>query len=203
ALVVADQDGLERTAEAHSVTLFPTHQLWAKGDPPSVLAALAKAHVPTDLAATADAAKKTPRFQALSWTFGYLEGLGLAAGLVALLGMVLYLQARQRDREVSYALARRMGLTSSAHGLSVAGELAGMLVAAFVIGTALAVVAAALVYGRLDPLPTLPPGPLLRVPYLSFVAAAGVLLAASAAGAWAVQRRADRVNVAEVMRLAG
>src|SRR5205085_2310145 len=121
-LVVADVEGLFRSAEAVRITLFPTHQLWAKGDPAAVLRGLRIHHLPVDLVATADAAKATPRFLALSWTFGFLESLGIAAGLVALLGMVLYLQARQRDREVSYALARRMGLSSQAHGLSVAGE---------------------------------------------------------------------------------
>jgi putative ABC transport system permease protein len=145
ALVVVDLAGLQAALQGNTITAFPLHQLWAKGDPAAVLRSLAAARVPIELAATAEAAKRTPRFLALSWTFGYLEGLGVAAGLVALLGMILYLQARQRDREVSYALARRMGLSSSAHGVSVAGELAGMLMAAFVIGTGLAVLAASLV----------------------------------------------------------
>jgi putative ABC transport system permease protein len=202
-LVVADAAGFLRATQAARVTVLPTHELWAKGQPDQVLAALREGRVPVDGAATADAAKETPRFLALSWTFGYLEALGVAAGVVALLGMVLYLQARQRDREVSYALARRMGLSSAAHGLSVAGELAGMLLAAFVIGAGLAVAAAGLVYGRLDPLPTLPPGPVLRLPVGLFGAAAAVLVAAAAVGAWVVQWRADRANVAEVMRLAG
>jgi putative ABC transport system permease protein len=200
--VVADADGFFQTTQAARISVQPTHELWAKGPPDEVLAALEK-HVSTDGATTASSAKETPRFLALAWTFGYLEALGVAAGVVALLGMVLYLQARQRDREVSYALARRMGLSSAAHGLSVAGELAGMLLAAFVIGAGLAVAAAGLIYGRLDPLPSLPPSPLLRLPLGLFGATAAVLVAAAAVGAWVVQRRADRANVAEVMRLAG
>jgi putative ABC transport system permease protein len=202
-LVVADLAGLSRSLQGNGVTAFPAHQLWAKGDPAEVLRALSAARVPVDTVATAGAAKRTPRFLALSWTLGYLEALGVAAGVVALLGMVLYLQARQRDREVAYALARRMGLSSAAHGLSVAGELAGMLLTAFVIGAGLAVLAAALVVGKLDPLPALPPEPLLRLPEGLFAESIGVLLLACAAGAWIVQRRADRANVAEVMRLAG
>jgi putative ABC transport system permease protein len=201
--VVTDLAGLQRSAQAHGTSVRTVHELWAKGDPTAVLRRLAAHRIPTDVASTAEAAKRSPRFLALSWTFGYLEALGVAAGLVALLGMVLYLQARQRDREVAYALARRMGLTSGAHGASVALELAGMLVVAFVIGTALAVAAAWLVFARLDPLPALPPTPLLRLPFSLFLGAAGVLVLASVAGAWIVQQRADRANVAEMMRLAG
>jgi putative ABC transport system permease protein len=201
-LVVADADGFFRTTQAARFSVQPTHELWAKGQPDEVLAALEK-EISVDGAVTASAAKQTPRFLALAWTFEYLEALGVAAGVVALLGMVLYLQARQRDREVSYALARRMGLSSAGHGLSVAGELAGMLLAAFVIGAGLAVLAAGLIHGRLDPLPALPPAPLLRLPAELFGVAAAVLLAAAAVGAWFVQHRADRANVAEVMRLAG
>jgi putative ABC transport system permease protein len=201
--VVVDMEGLQRSAQNHGATIFPMHELWAKGEPATVLRQLAAHRIPVDFASTPDEAKRSPRFLALSWTFGYLEALGVAAGVVALLGMVLYLQARQRDREVAYALARRMGLTSRAHAASVAMELAGMLLSAFVIGAGLAVVAAVLVFGKLDPLPALPPGPLLRYPFALFGSALAALLLSSVAGAWIVQQRADRANVAEVMRLAG
>jgi hypothetical protein len=69
-----------------------------------------------------------------------------------------------------------------------------------VIGSALAFIAARLVYGRLDALPSVPPAPVLRVP---LVRAGWVALAAIAVawlGATGVQWAADRADVSDVMR---
>ena len=77
-----------------------------------------------------------------------------------------------------------------------------MLVVAFALGTGFAVLAAAMVQGRLDPIPNLPPGPLLHVPLGVLAVAAAATVAATAVGAWRVQRQADRAHVGEVMRLA-
>jgi putative ABC transport system permease protein len=96
-----------------------------------------------------------------------------------------------------------MGLSRGAHRRSVLWELVGLLLFALVLGAGLAVVASLAVYRRLDPLPDLPPTPWLQLPGVLLGATLlGVLLAALA-GAFLVQRAADRANVAEVMRLAG
>jgi len=146
---------------------------------------------------------RTPAFLAVSWTFRLLSALGALAGVVALVGLVLYAQARQHGRVVAYALTRRMGLSRAAHRRSVLWELASLLGFAFLLGTGLAVVTSAVVYRRLDPMPELPPGPTLELPVVVLGAGLlGVLLAATA-GAFLVQRAADQANVAEVMRLAG
>jgi putative ABC transport system permease protein len=146
---------------------------------------------------------RTPAFLAVSWTFSMLQALGVLAGLVALAGLVLYLQARQRGRLVAYALARRMGLSRGAHLRSVALELVAMLLFGFALGTALALATAALVHRRLDPMPEIPPGLRLQLPGAVLgLTLLGVAVAALA-GALLVQRGADRAKVAEVMRLAG
>ena len=147
--------------------------------------------------------RETPGFLALSWVFGFLEALGVLAGLVSLVALVLYLQARQRSREVSYALSRRMGMRKRSNFLSVAIELSGMLLASFAIGAGLAVAAAFLLYRKADPMPEIPPDPLLRLPVGMFLVTLGVLAIAAIVAAWRVQRSAERANVAEVMRLAG
>ncbi|MGH2573763.1 MAG: FtsX-like permease family protein, partial [Actinomycetota bacterium] len=127
----------------------------------------------------------------------------VATGLIALVGTLLYLEARQRSREVSYALSRRMGLTRTAHRLAVALELLGLLATGFIAGVALSWLAIRVVYAQLDPMPHLPPPPLFRMPLLLLTVTGAALPVASALGAWRVQRTADRANVAEVMRLAG
>jgi putative ABC transport system permease protein len=177
--------------------------LWAKGDPATILDSLQRSGA---MIPGSDAVARTvlanPDFLALHWTFGFLQALGVLTALIALGGMLLYLEARQRAREVSYALARRMGLKRRSHRRSVAIELGAMLAAGYVLGASLSWVAARLVFAKLDPMPHLPPHPLFRTPLaILFFTLLGALVAA-AAGAWRVQRSADRANVAEVLRLA-
>ena len=52
-------------------------------------------------------------------------------------------------------------------------------------------------------IPQLPPAPLFRLPLAVFGLTALAVLAAAWLGAWRVQRQAERVSVAEVMRVAG
>jgi hypothetical protein len=66
----------------------------------------------------------------------------------------------------------------------------------------LSALAADLVVDRLDPLPQVPPPPLVRVPVDAIVLIAALLVAAAAVGAWRMQRWAERANVAEVLRVA-
>src|SRR5262249_23596817 len=139
----------------------------------------------------------------LTWTFGLLQTFGALAGILSVLGAVLYLQARQQQREVTYALARRMGLGRREHRRSIALELGGVLAAAYMVGAVVATGAAFLVPGKVDPLPARPPGPLFRVPSPMLVGVAAVVVLLAWAGAMRVQRRADRVNVGELLRRAG
>jgi len=205
-LFVAAIDPLSKAFSRAGATLASfqgTFALWAKGDAGRLLPELHRRGYPTELAITADEVRQTPGFLALSWVFGFLQALGVLAGLVALVALVLYLQARQRSREVSYALSRRMGMKKRSNFLSVAMEITGMLLVAFVIGAGLAVAAAALLYRKADPMPQIPPGPLLRLPTLVFVLTLAAVAVAALASAWRVQRSAEKANVAEVMRLAG
>jgi putative ABC transport system permease protein len=178
-------------------------QLWARGATDDIVPALEREGFDPTFFITAESQRSSPGFLALSWTFGLLQTFGALAGILSVLGAVLYLQARQQQREVTYALARRMGLSRKEHRRSVALELGGMLVAAFVIGTVFATAAAAIVHGKVDPLPTLPPGPLLRIPFATFATVAAIVVALSWLGAMRVQRRADRANVGELLRRAG
>ena len=49
-------------------------------------------------------------FLTVSWTFGFMQSLGVAAGVLVVGGIAVYLDARRRDRVLGYAFARRMGL---------------------------------------------------------------------------------------------
>ena len=200
AVVVADARRLEALLDAPDDEL--QIQVWARGEPEALRGALERAGSSVVALRSVDEVRDTPAFQSLAWTFGFLQALGIAAGLIAVVGLVLYLQTRQRAREISYALARRMGLSPGAHRRSIAIELGGMLLTAFAVGLGLAVAAAALVYRRFDPLPSLPPGPVLRGPWPVLAGAAVAIVLAAWIGSRLVQRRADHANMAEVMRAA-
>ncbi|HET9290374.1 MAG TPA: FtsX-like permease family protein, partial [Actinomycetes bacterium] len=172
-------------------------------DPGAALAALRRAGQAPAAVTTAAGQMRTAAFVAQAWTFRLLSALGVLAGMVALVGLVLYAQARQRGRVIAYALTRRMGLSRAAHRRSVFWELAGLLGFAFLLGAGLAVVAAAAVLPRLDPMPELPPSLGLELPGAVLAGTLGCVLLAALAGAVLVQRAADRAKVAEVMRLAG
>src|SRR6266545_2387537 len=202
-LLVVSAARLSVWAENARTPLAAEHEVWTREDPAAIVAVLREAGTVPEATRTASTVMRTPAFLAVSWTFAMLQALGALAGLVALIGLVLYAQARQRGRLVAYALARRMGLSRGAHLRSVALELAAMLLFGFALGTTLALVTSSLVYRRLDPMPEIPPGLHLRLPGAVLgLTLLGVAVAALA-GALLVQRGADRANVAEVMRLAG
>jgi putative ABC transport system permease protein len=140
-------------------------------------------------------------FVGISWTFGYLSALAALVSLVAVGGLLLYLETRQRARIVSYALGRRMGLTRAAHLRSLLAELGTLLAASYAVGTGLATAAVLLVYRRLDIDLLRPPPPLLTTPTAAILGAAAGVIAVSVLASLYAQRAADRTNVAEVLRL--
>ena len=177
--------------------------LWARGSREQVLAALDRADVRVvGVVTEARQVLDVSSFLATAWTFGFLQALGVLTGLITAGGLLLYLETRQRGRRAAYALSRRMGLSRAAHLGSLLAEVGGTLLGGFAIGVGLSLVAARLVYLRLDALPTVPPVPLLRAPVLALAGTAAAVLAVTWLAAWMAQRSADRTNLAEVLRLA-
>ncbi|HYT10124.1 MAG TPA: FtsX-like permease family protein, partial [Mycobacteriales bacterium] len=177
-----------------------TNELWSRD------VAAARAAVLGQQARIWDVANRNSVFQAadflgVSWTFGYLTALAALVGLVAIGGLLLYLETRQRSRTASYALGRRMGLSRGTHLRSLLAELGVLLGAAFVVGAGLAWTAVLMVYGRLDIDPSRPPTPLLTVPGAALVGAAAAAVAVTVLASLYAQRSADRADVAEVLRL--
>jgi putative ABC transport system permease protein len=153
------------------------------------------------LITTKDTVFDVANFLGVSWTFGYLSALGALVGLVAIGGLLLYVETRQRARTASYALGRRMGLSRGTHFRSLLAELGVLLGLAWVIGAGLAWAAVLMVYGRLDINPIRPPAPLLTVPVLAFAGSAVAVAVVVVLAALYAQRAADRADVAEVLRL--
>jgi putative ABC transport system permease protein len=178
------------------------YRLWARGDLADVQAAVQRAGIAAGISSSASEVLDVSSFVAVSWTFGFLQSFGVLTGLITIGGLLLYLETRQRARKAAYVLIRRMGLSRAAHRLSVFTEVGATLVAGCVTGMALSLLAARLVYPRLDALPSVQPPPLLRTPVPALVATGAAVLVAAWLGAWTAQRSADRTNAEEVLRLA-
>lgn len=204
-LVVVDQRRLEEAFEGNANpfhTPGASDELWIRGDTDEVVDALPTLPYVPELLITADEVKDIPYISAVIDTFIVMNGLGLAAGVLVLVAMLMYLQARQRSEIVSYGLSLRMGLAASAHLRAIAAEVGTMLAVAFVAGALLAVIAASLTVPLLDPLGAIPPEPITVVPIGVLVATIPVLLLAAFGGGWLIERRARRADLGQVMRLA-
>jgi hypothetical protein len=131
-----------------------------------------------------------------------LNLLGLAAALLVIGVLVVYLQARQRSRTVSYVLSLRMGMRERQGTTALVLELTAMLIAAFALGASLGIGGAALVTPLLDPLQTIPPDPLFSAPVLVVEWTFLGLVVVAQVGGWFVQRRAEAVDLGELLRMA-
>ena len=149
------------------------NEMWCRDTAPDrATDAVTAQHARIYLITSQDTVFEVANFLGVSWTFGYLSALAALVGLVAIGGLLLYLETRQRTRTASYALGRRMGLTRATHLRSLLAELGVLLGLAWAIGAGLAWAAVLIVYHRLDIDPSRPPTPLLTVPVLAFAGSA-------------------------------
>ena len=204
-LIVVAREPLTRALAANDASLRigeGDFQVWGNSTPSEMKTTLTTAGESVHTLLSAAELRDTPPFLALTWTFGLLEALGVLIGLVALVGMFLYLQTRQREQQVSYALGARMGLERSSHRLSIGIEMTGMLGASVLLGLVLAIIVTVPTHDHIQVFSDSGSVPLVQIPTPALALAAAVVLAAAWVGAWFVQREADRTDVAQVMRLA-
>jgi hypothetical protein len=177
-------------------------ELWVRGDRRSAVRALSSLDPPPYQTITAAEVRDVPYISAVIGTFTVLNALGLAAGALVIAATLMYLQARERAQIVAFGLSLRMGSSPPAHRWWLAIEMATMLVWSYLLAVVLALAAVFLMAGFLDPLPAIPPAPLVDVPVALIAAALGVLIVVSWAGAWYMTRRAAATRLGEVMRVA-
>lgn len=204
--LIASLDSVERLQESGSSSLVGaagSRELWAKGDVATIERILGQHNVGMTLVQTAEAARTTPSLLAAGWTLGFLQAVGAGAGLIAVAGVALYLQARARAGVISWALTRRMGLRPWSFRASIALEVGAMLLISLAMGTALALMAAGLVYRRFDVLPSLPPDPVFAVPFATVAVALASLMVAAVVAGLRTHRFARRSNIAETLRTSG
>ena len=203
-LVIADASALRAAFEGFDPVgdVRASAEVWVKGDPDRAVAALATLPTPAFPIITAAQVQDIPEFTAVIGTFAVMDAVALAAALLVVIVMLMYLQARQRSQLVAFGLSTRMGMTHATHRRSLVLELATMLLTSFVVALGLGALAAWLVVPLLDPLATIPPAPLFVTPVVPIVIGGVALATIAWAGGTATARRAQRVDLGEVMRVA-
>ncbi len=176
-------------------------QILAKGDPGPAVEVLENSTARPYPIVTAEELAKRPSVTAFTRTFSFLQALGLVAGLLGLVGLLVYMQARARARSLSYGFAHRMGLSARSHRRALLLELGLSLSVSFVLAVSLAALAARLVLTRVEPLASISPVPLVKLPGVVYLGLAVVLALVAVIGAVAAHRSAARANLAEVLRL--
>jgi putative ABC transport system permease protein len=195
-LVAADRlPEVPRSAGAARVA-----EVWTNGPIGPAVRAVLDAGAPGTRLIEPAQVQQRANFLGITWTFGYLSALAVFVGVIAVGGLLLYLEARSRTRVSGYVMARRLGLTRGAHLRSLVVELAGVAVVGSLLGGVLAVGAVALVYRRLDVDTLRPPTPLLDVPWSALAGSVVVVLAVAGLAALYAQRAADRADPASVLR---
>ena len=205
-VIVVDVASLTARVEPQSNPLLSSNartEYWIAGDPDEVVDAVGELEAFPLGTLTAEEVKDVPFIKAAIDTFSMLNLLGLAAAMLVVGVLVVYLQARQRARMVSNVLSIRMGMRDGQAMRALVLELSAIVLASFLLGAMLGIVAGALVSPLLDPLQTIPPSPLFDAPLAVIGWTAVALLVVAALGGWAVHRRAAATDLGEVLRVAG
>jgi putative ABC transport system permease protein len=204
-LLVVDEERLhEALGDVGDPLALPgaSTELWIRGTKDEAAAAIASLPYVPSIVLTTQEVKDIPHIAAVIDTFLVLNALGLAAAMLVLASIVMYLQARQRSQLVAYGLSVRMGMGAAGHRRAVAAELAAMLGVAALVGVGLAIVAARLVVPLLDPITAVPPDPIPVIPLTTIWLLPLGLALVVLCGAWLTERRARSVDLGQVMRLA-
>jgi putative ABC transport system permease protein len=204
-VLIVDASSLERRLGAGGNPLERPRarsEFWIAGPTDEALALVGELEAFPLGSLTAEEVKDVPFIAAAIDTFSMLNVLGLAAAVLVIGVLLVYLQARQRARTVSNVLSTRMGMRDGQARAALVLELASMLVAAFVLGATTGMVAGRLIAPLLDPLQTIPPAPLFDAPISAALWTLVGLACVALGGGWLVHRRAAAVDLGEVLRIA-
>jgi putative ABC transport system permease protein len=175
-------------------------EVWFRGEHDAVIDALDAADISYQERRSFAGIADRGAFHTVSWTFGFLQSLGIAAGLLVLGSVAVYLDARRRHRLLGYTFMRRMGLTARQHRCALGVELAASVVVGAWLGLGIAITGAMLAHGRIDPVPLLLPGPLLRVPVGAVLGLAALSALLTVVAVIRAQQRIDADDPLEVIR---
>jgi ABC-type antimicrobial peptide transport system permease subunit len=193
-LVVTDESALQKLDQQGEVLV------WSSAPQGTVVADLVRARQASSIVVTTGNVLDQTTFAAISWTFAYLQALGILSGAVIIGGLLLFVTTRASQRALAYVLSRRMGLRRVTHRSSLLIELGLMIAPGAVLGGLFGWIAVEMAQPLLDPLPLLSPPPLLEVPLATILGAlVAALVVWAAVSGWA-QHVTDRVRASELLR---
>ena len=204
-VLVVDAASLERRIGAGGNPLERPNaqtEFWIAGPTEEALASVGELKAFPLGTLTADEVKDVPFIAASIDTFSMLNILGLAAAVLVIGVLVVYLQARQRARTVSNVLSMRMGMRGAQARAALVLELAAILLTALALGASTGVIAGRLIAPLLDPLQTIPPAPLFELPVAAALWTLVGVAVVAVGGGWFVHRRAAATDLGEVLRVA-
>jgi putative ABC transport system permease protein len=175
-------------------------QLWIRGDPTDILTKLATLHLPVVTTANVTAIYPNTVFQPLTYTFQYLTALSILTGVVTIVGLMLYIEARAPGHRRGFVMARRMGMRSRTHRSALLVELALPLAAGLGIGLAIAIGLTYALSASFDVDPSLPPKTLITLPFAVIAGIASAVAAVTLLSSGFAQLRVARANAGEVLR---
>ncbi|MDP2290056.1 MAG: hypothetical protein Q8M22_02640 [Actinomycetota bacterium] len=176
------------------------HYVWAKGEFEYWRVALQELDAGPMVGISRQDAVDSSVLQFASWSFDFVKALGVFVGALVAAALLLHLAARQRQQALGFAFLRRMGLSARRHWWALVFEMGGLLLAIFVLGAALALVCVRIISPNVDPLPIVPPSPVIVVPWGALGVAVCVGAAVAFVGSALAQWLGARVDVAEVLR---
>lgn len=203
--LLVSRAALRRVAAAHHIVdpgPFAGGLIWARGVPKQIEGPLLASNIYPSFITTFAHVRADSSVRTGKRSYGYLRTIGGGAVLLALLALLLYLQARQRDQVLAGALLRRMGRRRGADTAAVALEAGALVVLAFLVGLGVAYVAALIVAPHVDPLPQYAPGAVLAVPWTVLVAVGAGAAVTAALLAAALVWVAGRADASEALRVA-
>jgi putative ABC transport system permease protein len=183
-------------------TSMASTEFWIRGAAGPIVASIDRLGVLPLLVVTADEVEDIPYINAAIQTFVMLDVLGVVAMILLVVVALVYLQARQRSRVIAGELSQRMGQERTTMRRALILELGAVLLASLAVGAIVGGLAARVVVSHLDPLPTIPPSPLLVQPVIAIVVGALAVAIAAVVGGRLADRAERRTPLGEVLRVA-
>jgi putative ABC transport system permease protein len=181
-------------------TRYAVPQLWVRGDPDRIRRAALAANLPLARIQVAADRYADTIFEPLTYTFDYLAALSVLTGLIAVVGLLLYLEGRAPAHRRGYVLLRRMGLRPRSHRWALVRELALPLGAGLVGGLGIAAALVAAVRADIEINPDVPPDTVVAAPTATIAGTTAAIALLTLLAAAYAHRRVARADPAEVLR---
>ncbi|APU14657.1 FtsX-like permease family [Actinoalloteichus sp. GBA129-24] len=174
--------------------------VWSTLDLTEVVDALAAVDVMALNTAERSSAMDALAFLTIQWTFSFIVVLGVVLAVLAVVSLLLAVEARRRQNVLSGALATRMGLRLRTLVSSYLVELSVVAVLAIGFGALAGIIGAELSAVRLDPAPEVFPLPSPGMPLGFLIWTVLIGAAVVAIASWIAVRLVRTARVGELIR---